>query len=171
MQSRESAISKCRGVITLGYIEDLRQVVGHQPLILVRPSVAIINNIGEILLVKYRDESWGIPGGLMELGESVEECAQREVKEEIGLTIKNLRLLEVVSGKQLFTRLANGDEYYNILIGYICTEYEGEIVPDNIEVFDAKFFKLTELPEGTNELVRKKAKELGSQIMKIVSSS
>ena len=155
----------------MGYIEDLRQVVGHQPLILVRPSVAIINNIGEILLVKYRDESWGIPGGLMELGESVEECAQREVKEEIGLTIKNLRLLEVVSGKQLFTRLANGDEYYNILIGYICTEYEGEIVPDNIEVFDAKFFKLTELPEGTNELVRKKAKELGSQIMKIVSSS
>lgn len=53
----------------MGYVEDLRALVGNQALILVRPSVAIINRQGQILLVKYQDQSWGIPGGLMEIGE------------------------------------------------------------------------------------------------------
>lgn len=44
----------------MGYIEDLRKIVGNQTLILVRPSVAIVNSFGKILLVKYQDQSWGI---------------------------------------------------------------------------------------------------------------
>lgn len=46
----------------MGYIEELRELVGNRPLILVRPSVAIINKLEQILLVKYDDQSWGIPG-------------------------------------------------------------------------------------------------------------
>lgn len=40
----------------MGYVEDLRKQVGNQPLILVRPSAAIINEFGQILLVKYHDD-------------------------------------------------------------------------------------------------------------------
>ncbi|WP_454190934.1 NUDIX domain-containing protein [Paenibacillus sp. Marseille-Q7038] len=103
----------------MGYVESLREIVGNTPLILVRPSILILNKTGEILLVRYQDNTWGVPGGLMELGESVEECAKREVEEEIGLQIKNLTLFGVFSGKELYTKLRNGHEYYNIIIGYI----------------------------------------------------
>lgn len=152
----------------MGYIENLRKLIGHEPVIFVRPSVVVINESQEILLVQYQDKTWGIPGGLMEPGESVEECAQRELKEEIGIEVKNLKLVEVVSGKHLYTKLKNGDEYYNVLIGYICTEYEGDIKPDGIEVIDAKFFKATELPETTNSLVKEKVKDLGKIINRLL---
>jgi ADP-ribose pyrophosphatase YjhB (NUDIX family) len=155
----------------VGYIEDLRKLVGKNPVILVRPSVVIINRHKEILLVQYKDKSWGIPGGLMELGESVEECARREIKEEIGLEIKNLKLLEVFSGKELFTKLKNGDQYYNVIIGYICTDFEGELIPDGIEVFEAGFYKMTELPEGTNPMIMNKMKDFETYITRLDSSS
>lgn len=71
----------------MSYIENLRNVVGHQPLILVGTAVAVINNEGEILLQKRRDGVWGVPGGFMELGESTEEAGRREVLEETGLEI------------------------------------------------------------------------------------
>lgn len=152
----------------MGYIEDLRKIVGNQPLILVRPSVAIMNSSGKILLVKYQDGSWGIPGGLMELGESVEDCLRREVKEEIDLEIGSLRLFGVFSGNELYTKLRNGHEYYNIIIGYICTNYSGEIKPDGEEVIEAEFFDITDLPEGTQPYIKMKLKELGPNLAQIL---
>lgn len=145
----------------MGYVEDLRRLVGNQPLILVRPSVAIINQYGQILLVKYQDHSWGIPGGLMELGESVEECIAREVKEEIGLELGRLQLQGVFSGKELFTKLRNGHEYYNVIINYICTQFTGEITPDGEEVLEAQFFGLSEVPESTQPFIKDKLRQLG----------
>jgi ADP-ribose pyrophosphatase YjhB (NUDIX family) len=152
----------------MGYIESIRELVGNTPLILVRPSILIINQSGEILLVCHDDLTWGVPGGLMELGESVEECAAREVKEEIGIYIKNLKLFGVFSGKELYTKLKNGHEYYNIVIGYICTDFEGELKPDGIEVLDARFFNMNELPEKTNPLIKNKIKEYSGQIMNLL---
>jgi ADP-ribose pyrophosphatase YjhB (NUDIX family) len=154
----------------MGYIEDLRKLVGHIPLILVRPSVVILNPYGEILLVQYRDKTWGIPGGLMELGESAEDCARREIKEELGLELKQLSLFGVFSGKELFTKLNNGDEYYNVVIGYICTEYDGELQPDGVEVCEAGFFKTTQLPAGTNPLVASRIGELENYVKRFESS-
>ena len=40
----------------------------------------------------HGEGSWCFPGGHLEFNESVEECAVREVREEIGIEIKNLRL-------------------------------------------------------------------------------
>lgn len=138
----------------MGYIEDLREIVGHIPLILVRATVIILNKDNEVLLVKYRNGTWGVPGGLMELEESVEEAAQREIKEEIGIEVHNLSLLGVYSGKQLFTKLTNGDQYYNVVIAYITREYIGEVNPDKDEVFNAQFFNPTELPDQISPLIR-----------------
>lgn len=153
----------------MGYVESIRELVGNTPLILVRPSILIINQLGEILLVCHNDHTWGVPGGLMELGESVEECASREIKEEIGLEIKNLKLFGVFSGKELYTKLKNGHEYYNVVIGYICTEFEGDLKPDGIEVLDARFFKINELPEKTNPFIKNKIIEHSGQLMKLLN--
>lgn len=69
-----------------GYIMDLREVVGARPLILAGAGVIIVDNEGRILLQHRSDNGdWGIPGGSMELGESFEEAARREVLEETGL--------------------------------------------------------------------------------------
>lgn len=140
----------------MGYIETLRGLVGNTPLILVRPSVLIVNDKCEILLVRHVDNTWGVPGGMMELGESVEESARREVREEIGIELKRMRLYDVFSGEQLYTKLRNGDEYYNVVIGYICTEYEGELNPDGVEVLEARFYHPTELPESTDPYIKRK---------------
>ncbi|MEC0125685.1 NUDIX hydrolase [Paenibacillus pabuli] len=143
----------------MGYIESLREMVGNAPVILVRPSVLILNKSGEILLVRHVDNTWGVPGGFMELGESVEESARREVKEEIGIQIKKLVLYGVFSGKDLYTKLRKGHEYYNVVIGYVCTEFEGELKPDGVEVLEAKFYKPTELPENTDPYLKSKIEE------------
>ncbi|MEF2965367.1 NUDIX domain-containing protein [Paenibacillus sp. M1] len=144
----------------MGYVEELRKLVGSYPLILVRPSVAIMNKHGQILLVKYRDDSWGIPGGLMDLGESVEECLRREVMEELNLELGMLQLFGVFSGKELYAKLRNGHEYYNVVVGYICTEFAGEITPDGDEVVEAEFYNLNEIPESTQPFIKEKLKQL-----------
>ncbi|MUT68807.1 NUDIX hydrolase [Paenibacillus sp. NEAU-GSW1] len=154
----------------MGYIESLRQMIGNSPIILVRPSILILNQTGEILLVRYKDETWGVPGGMMELGESVEECAIREVKEEIGLTINKLELYGVFSGNHLYTKLRNGHEYYNVVIGYICTHYEGEIKPDGMEVIEAKFFEPTKLPEKTDPYIKMKIAENAKRIVNRIAA-
>ena len=61
----------------MGYIEDLRKVIGHKPLILVGVAVAVINEKRQFLLQKRHDGIWGVPGGFMEL-----ENLRRKLEEE-----------------------------------------------------------------------------------------
>ena len=118
----------------MGYIEDMRKVVGNQPLILTGVAVAVINEAGEFLFQKRRDGLWGVPGGFIELGESTEEAGRREVLEETGIKIGKLDLIGVFSGKQHFVKLPNGDEFYPVTIAYVSKEIKGGILKaDGIE--------------------------------------
>jgi 8-oxo-dGTP pyrophosphatase MutT (NUDIX family) len=140
----------------MGYIEDLREVIGNRPLILVGAVVAVIDEQGKILLQKRPEGVWGLPGGLVELAESVEEAGRREVFEETGVVIGRLQLLEVFSGKQYFRKLPNGDEFYPVTIAYLSKDIkDGTIKIDGKESLDARFFPLHDLPKQTSPLVRK----------------
>ncbi|KJK54983.1 NUDIX domain-containing protein [Saccharothrix sp. ST-888] len=59
-------------------------------------SVLLTDPDGNVLLLKasYRD-SWLYPGGVIDQGESPEQCAARELREETGLSIQSLRLVVV----------------------------------------------------------------------------
>lgn len=68
---------------TTNYIEWIRSKVGHDRIILVFAGGYIRNEKGELLLQKRGDSNkWGFPGGAVELGETPEMAAIREVKED-----------------------------------------------------------------------------------------
>ncbi|HDR7709162.1 TPA: NUDIX hydrolase [Bacillus cereus] len=138
-----------KGGDTVGYVEELRKIVGHRPLILVGAVVLVINENGYVLLQQRTEPygKWGLPGGLMELSESPEETAYREVYEETGIKVKNLRLINVFSGANYFTKLANGDEFQSVTTAYYTGEYEGDFVMNKEEAVQLKFFSVTELPD------------------------
>ena len=78
-------------------------------------AVIIENEMGEVLLLDHvlRPASdWGIPGGFLEYGEQPAEAVKRELREEIGLELKNLEMVRVrTSGRHieiLFRARANG---------------------------------------------------------------
>lgn len=132
----------------MGYIEDLRKIVGHRPLILVGAVTVIIDESGRILLEQRRfpKETWGLPGGLMELGESTEEVAKREVFEETGLTVKDLKLINVYSGANHFVKAENGDEFYVVTVAYFTESFEGKVHVDKKESISFEFFEPEKLP-------------------------
>ncbi|WP_010676605.1 NUDIX hydrolase [Bacillus timonensis] len=138
----------------MGYIEDLRKIVGSRPLNLVGTAVGVLNQKGEILLQQRLNGVWGVPGGFLELGESTEDAGRREVLEETGLQIGKLELVGVFSGKEHFVTLPNGDEFYPITIAYVTKEIlGGELEVNKEEGLDAQFFGLYQLPENINPLI------------------
>lgn len=129
------------------YIMDLRKYVGHAPLLQCAGSVIVENEKGEVLLGRRTDNHmWGYSGGSVELGETVEECAKRELFEEMGLEAEELELFMVNSGPEAHYIYPNGDEVYNVEIVYLCRKYHGEIKRQEEEVEEIRFFSTEEMP-------------------------
>jgi ADP-ribose pyrophosphatase YjhB (NUDIX family) len=130
----------------MGYIEELRQLVGHRPLLLVGAGVLITDSNGRLLLLRRTDNAcWGIPGGALEPGESLEETARRETREETGLQLDGLTLFGLYSGPDMFYKYPNGDEVHNISVDYTA-DYPGGEIRLNPEHSLAQFFDLEHLP-------------------------
>ncbi|WDV44941.1 NUDIX hydrolase [Clostridiaceae bacterium M8S5] len=139
----------------MGYIDDLRKYIGTKPIIMVGANVIIINKKGEVLLHHRTDRDWwGLPGGAMELGESLQETAIREAKEEVNLVCQNLKLMNLYSGKELYYKYPDGNEVYNVTATYVCKDYSGEIKVEKTEGRDAKFFSIEELPYNLCDPIR-----------------
>jgi 8-oxo-dGTP diphosphatase len=68
---------------------------------------------------------WSLPGGALELGESLEDAVCREVLEETGLVVKPLKLFEVF--ERIIRDAAGAPEYHYVLIDYICRVTGGEL--------------------------------------------
>ncbi|MCM3387836.1 NUDIX hydrolase [Ureibacillus chungkukjangi] len=109
------------------YYKAIRKYVGNKPLLLPGSVVIIVNDKKDILLQQRPNGSWGLPGGLMDLGESYEEVAYREVFEETGLTVRDLKLLGVFSGKDYFSKIENGDEFYSVTAVFLSKNVSGKL--------------------------------------------
>ena len=132
----------------MGYILDLRKELGSRPLITAGAGVIIINDKNEILLGKRTDNGyWDYPAGSMEIGESFEECARREVFEETGLTCGKLEYFMELSGDESFYEYPNGDQVYLAVIIYICRDFSGELKVQEEEVYEQRFFPIDRLPK------------------------
>ena len=128
------------------YVMDLRKIVGHRTLIQCSGSILIENEKGELLLGKRTDNHlWGYAGGSIELGETIEDCAKRELYEEMGLVADDLELFMVNSGPEAHYVYPNGDEVDNVEIIYLCKKYHGVPRRQEEEVEELRFFKPEEV--------------------------
>ena len=95
----------------------MKRLYPDQPILGI--GVVIVNQ-GKIVLIKRGNEpsrgKWTIPGGLVELGETVENAVIREAKEETGLTVENPVLIDVVGNVDL-------DEHGKIKYHYVIIDY------------------------------------------------
>ena len=126
---------------------DLRKRIGHDPLIGVGATTLVFNDKRELLLNLRTDtNTWGIPGGSMELYETIEETAVRELKEETGICAEELELVTVLSGKDYYFEYPNGDKMCTVIVLFKVLNYTGTIKLSDHESKALKFFPLTDLP-------------------------
>jgi ADP-ribose pyrophosphatase YjhB (NUDIX family) len=115
-----------------------------------RPSVAAIvtDGDGHVLLQRRSDNGrWGLPGGSVEIGESVTEAIVREVREETGLAVEVVRLIGVYSDPNLqVVRYADGNVVHYISSLFLCRVVGGDLQTCE-ESLDVQFFDPARLPE------------------------
>lgn len=123
------------------YLTQLRKKVGHDLLLLPSVTVLVFNAANEVLLARHSDRNvWVAPGGMVEVDESPESAAVREMAEETGCQVQLGRLLGVYGGPQFRVRYQNGDE-----VAYVMTVFEAQIgaaapTPDGLEILETRFF-------------------------------
>ncbi|MEW5867742.1 MAG: NUDIX domain-containing protein [Chloroflexota bacterium] len=131
----------------MSYITWLRGQVGHRRVIMVFATVVLYDERGHVLLQRRTDfDIWGLPGGILEPGESIQTCARRELLEETGLMAGDLRLVGVYADPCYDSVYPNGDQVQQYTVCFAARANGGQMQPDGVETSAQAFFAQDEIP-------------------------
>jgi ADP-ribose pyrophosphatase YjhB (NUDIX family) len=105
----------------------------------------VVNEEEKILLQQRKDNSlWALPGGAMEIGESIAETARREVKEETGLDVMPEYIIGIYSDPKHIIALDDGEVRQQFSICFACRIIGGKIAVSD-ESTAVNFFSVGEI--------------------------
>ena len=120
-------------------------------------SAVIFDRHHRLLLQRRSDGGqWGLPGGSVEIGESVRQAVMREVKEETGLTVVPRRLVGIYSDPKLqVVRYPNGNVWHYVNVCFECTVRGGRLTTCD-ETLALEYVSMRRLPKTllANHLIR-----------------
>lgn len=147
------------------YIKEMRKLIGTRPLMVAGATILCINERKELLL-QYRSDAdiWGLPGGVMEYGESLEETAARELYEETGLLAGELQFIQILSGTEECHTYPNGDQIYGVTAVYLTRHVTG-ILKAGGESRELRYFPLDGLPSPLVPKARRIVNELSPDLI------
>lgn len=124
-----------------------------------RPDVlgvrCLVEYEGQVLLIRnpYGQMKWDLPGGGVRRGELPEAAAQREVREEVGVSLTDLRPLGRYTGTEVYDK--------DTVVSYFARAESAALKPRRAEVYAEGWFELGRLPEP---LSREAAKVIGQYL-------
>ncbi|NUS00445.1 MAG: NUDIX domain-containing protein [Kribbellaceae bacterium] len=111
------------------------------------PRAVILDDTGAVLLVRRSDDdTWVMPAGGLELGESIWEALVREVSEETGLLVEAATPIALYTGRQYWFTNAFGGEHQMFSVVFRVDRWSGSLLSETDETRDARFFARDELP-------------------------
>ncbi len=115
---------------------------GHEHFPHIHPCAIVLVRRGEEFLLARKPEwpagRYSLVAGFLDFGESLEECARREVMEETGIEVENIRYV----GSQCWPFPSQ------LMAGFVADYAGGEIVVDRHELEDARWFCVEDMPES-----------------------
>jgi 8-oxo-dGTP pyrophosphatase MutT (NUDIX family) len=131
------------------YVRDLRAKIGTDLMMMPASGGIIINDNNEVLLQLRSDTlTWGIPGGALDPGEEIADCAVREIYEETALHVIPERITSVLAGEDFFHVYPDGNQVAIISVMFRCRPIGGVAKVNDDESLEVRYFPVDALPDG-----------------------
>lgn len=145
------------------YLGQLRALAGERTLLFVGARAVVRDDAGRVLLIRRSDNGrWAVPAGAMELGESISDCAARELLEETGLRADGVTPYALYTGPAYTHTNMFGDTYQLFIVAFRVERWTGELVRVTEETTDARFFGPDELPHELAPVVHETLTDLSA---------
>jgi 8-oxo-dGTP pyrophosphatase MutT (NUDIX family) len=150
----------------MDYVQELRKLIGHRPLILVGATILVFDKNNQLLMQKRADNgTWGVPGGSMDPGETLEETARRETFEETGIKLGKIKFIKIYSGPELFYEYPNGDQIYIVTAVFLAKDFSQTTQGHDEEVLEIHFYPLDNLPKNISPSIQIILNDLKPQLL------